>query len=266
MTPIWIFPAYPLLLLAPLAANLIDALPDPAAAQRINSLTIALAALCVQGTGFLVSLMIYSAFIYRLMTQKLPRETTRPGMFVSVGPSGFTVAGIVHLGNMVIPKIIPNGFEGHADAAFYLKLLADLNGIWLWGLCLWFFIVSVGAHWQVMRPNDPEHHIQFDMTWYSFVFPNTALVTATQAIAKTFESNAIKLFGTILSGMLVVMWIFVFGMMLRSFFLRRLLWPGDMDGAEMMRKPWAEKHRADPVEGAKNYMHSFRHHNGTLEP
>jgi tellurite resistance protein TehA-like permease len=80
MTPIWIFPAYPLLVTAPLAANLIDALPDAAAATRINSMAIALAAICLQGTGFLVSLMVLSAFIYRLMTQKIPRETTRPGM------------------------------------------------------------------------------------------------------------------------------------------------------------------------------------------
>jgi len=80
MTPIWIFPAYPLLLMGPIAANLIDALPDSLAAARINSIAIALGAVCIQGTGFLVSLMIYSAFIYRLMTQKLPRETTRPGM------------------------------------------------------------------------------------------------------------------------------------------------------------------------------------------
>lgn len=80
MTPIWIFPAYPLLLTAPLAANLIDALPSAAAAARINSLAIALAAVSLQGTGFLVSLMVLSAFIYRLMTQKIPRETTRPGM------------------------------------------------------------------------------------------------------------------------------------------------------------------------------------------
>lgn len=84
MTPIWIFPAYPLLLTAPLAANFIDALPSAEAASRVNSLTIALAAICLQGTGFLVSLMVLSAFIYRLMTQKIPREPARPGM---VGPS-----------------------------------------------------------------------------------------------------------------------------------------------------------------------------------
>lgn len=80
MTPIWIFPGYPLLIVAPFAANLIDALPDAAAASRVNSIAIAFGAICVQGIGFLVSLMIYAAFIYRLMTQKLPREKTRPGM------------------------------------------------------------------------------------------------------------------------------------------------------------------------------------------
>jgi tellurite resistance protein TehA-like permease len=80
MTPIWIFPAYPALLVAPLASNIISALPDAAAAEKINAVAIAYGAVCVQGTGFLVSLMIYSAFIYRLMTQKLPRENRRPGM------------------------------------------------------------------------------------------------------------------------------------------------------------------------------------------
>lgn len=80
MTPIWIFPAYPLLIIGPFAANLLDALPDAAIAAEVNSVAIAFGATCLQGTGFLVSLMIYAAFIYRLMTQKLPREPTRPGM------------------------------------------------------------------------------------------------------------------------------------------------------------------------------------------
>ncbi len=258
MTPIWIFPAYPLLLTGPLAANLIDALPDAAAAARINSIAIALGAICTQGTGFLVSLMMYSAYIYRLMTQKLPRETTRPGMvlylahltpqspsanslsqFVSVGPSGFTVAGLVHLGATVIPKISPNSYFGnHPDTAFFLKLLADLTGLWLWGLCFWFFLVSVGAHWQIMRPNDPEHHIQFEMTWFSFVFPNTALVTATQAIGKSLDADEIKIFGTVLAGLLVLVWIFVFSMMIRALFKKRLLWPEGVDGSE---KEWRSR-------------------------
>jgi Voltage-dependent anion channel len=83
MTPIWIFPAYPLLLSAPFASNLIDALPGAAEASRINAVAISLGAITLQGTGFLVSLNIYGAFIYRLMTQKLPQDTLKPGMVSS---------------------------------------------------------------------------------------------------------------------------------------------------------------------------------------
>jgi len=240
MTPIWIFPAYPLLLVAPFAANLIAALPDAAAADRINSIAIAFGAVCVQGIGFLVSLMIYSAFIYRLMTQKLPRETTRPGMFVSVGPSGFTVAGLVLLGNKGISKISPNVHFGNENAEFVLKLISLLVGIWLWGLCLWFFLVSVGAHFQILKPDD-KHQIHFDMTWFSFVFPNTALVTATFAVANSLDSRALRIFGTVLAVLLVMMWIYVFGMMIRAIALKRILYPEQVDGAERIRRRWAQK-------------------------
>lgn len=114
---------------------------------------------------------------------------------------------------------------GYTEAAFYLKLLADLVGLWMWGLCLWFCIVSIGAHWQVLWFNSRKHHIQFDMTWFSFVFPNTAMVTATQAVGKAFGSEAIKIVGTVMAGFLVIVWLFVFGMMVRSLGRKKLLWP-----------------------------------------
>jgi hypothetical protein len=63
MTPIWISPAYPLLLSAPFASNLIDALPGVVAASRINAIAISLGAITLQGTGFPVSLNIWSLYI-----------------------------------------------------------------------------------------------------------------------------------------------------------------------------------------------------------
>jgi tellurite resistance protein TehA-like permease len=53
-----------------------------------------MAAVAVQGMGFCLSFMILAAFVYRLMTQKLPRDMQRPGVFISIGPSGFTAAGL----------------------------------------------------------------------------------------------------------------------------------------------------------------------------
>jgi tellurite resistance protein TehA-like permease len=141
------------------------------------------------------------------------------------------VAGIVRLGNIVQAKIIPDGFSGVPQAGAFLKLLADMAGLWMWGLCLWFLLVSIGAHWTLLlrwrqsRGHRERHIIHFDMTWYSFVFPNTAMVTATQAVGKTLDARAIQVFGTVMACLLVLMWLFVFGMMIRAFLLKRLLWP-----------------------------------------
>lgn len=94
MTPVWVFPAYPLLITAPLASNLINSSVKVGHTSTLNALPIAMAAVAVQGMGFCLSFMILAAFIYRLMTQKLPRDMQRPGVFISIGPSGFTAAGL----------------------------------------------------------------------------------------------------------------------------------------------------------------------------
>lgn len=80
MTPTWVFPAYPLLLAAPFAANLIASAEASQRPMALNATAIALGATTIQGTGCLIAFMISSAFIYRLMTQKLPRDMQRPGV------------------------------------------------------------------------------------------------------------------------------------------------------------------------------------------
>lgn len=65
----------------------------------------------------------------------------------------------------------------------------------------------------------------FSMTWYSYVFPNTALITATFAIGKAFESRAIQMIGCIMTPLLIAVWFFVFGMMIRAIILKQILWP-----------------------------------------
>jgi tellurite resistance protein TehA-like permease len=80
MTPVWVFPAYPLLLAAPFAGNLVASIRQAGGDPEIEFIPIAFCAIAVQGTGFLISFMICAAFIYRLMTQKLPRDVQRPGV------------------------------------------------------------------------------------------------------------------------------------------------------------------------------------------
>lgn len=63
------------------------------------------------------------------------------------------------------------------------------------------------------------------MTWYSFVFPNTALITATFAIGKAFNSRIIQIVGCALTPILILVWLFVFIMMIRAIKLKQILWP-----------------------------------------
>ena len=219
MTPIWIFPAYPLLIIGPHAGNLAPKVEDPTI-----SLTIILTGYVIQGIGFLVSLMIYAAFIYRLMTQKLPKESLRPGMFISVGPSGFTIAGVVMMGQE-LPKTVPSDFmcEGNGELAGKVGMIcANYMGLWLWGLALWFFFVSVGAHYSCARRGK----MDFAMTWYSFIFPNTALTTSTFAIARALNGNKpIEYIGCAMTIALIAMWFFVIYMNVRAVVIRQILWP-----------------------------------------
>ena len=84
MTPVWVFPAYPLLLTAPFASNLIAAAAASGHTLDISTATVALCAVATQGTGCLIAFMISAAFLYRLMTQKLPQDTQRPGIVRSL--------------------------------------------------------------------------------------------------------------------------------------------------------------------------------------
>lgn len=68
---------------------------------------------------------------------------------------------------------MPPTFLGTPHVAAIIKVVCVLVSLWLWGLAMWFFIVCVGSLWKYTRPGSS---MPFQMTWWSFVFPNTALV------------------------------------------------------------------------------------------
>ncbi|KAJ9194351.1 hypothetical protein DTO164E3_5329 [Paecilomyces variotii] len=215
MTPIWIFPAYPMLIIGP-HAGILSATLEPS-----HSLRVIIGGTTIQGVGFLMSLTVYAAFIYRLMTQKLPKENVRPGMFVSVGPSAFTVAGIVNMAANA-KRSFPSDFMGDGElAANVIRVVANFSALWLWGLAIFFFWIATLAHVSAIGPG----RMIFSMGWFSFVFPNTALITATFAIGKAFSCKPIQIIGCVMTIILILMYFFVCYMMVRAVMLHHILWP-----------------------------------------
>ena len=246
MTPIWIFPAYPLLIIGPHAAILSEKLSNPR-----DVIQVIVGGFTIQGIGFLVSLTIYSAFVYRLMTQKLPPEPLRPGMFVSVGPAAFTVAGNIGMAANLARTLWR--LPGHdfmdvngALAASILRLVANWSSLWLWGLAWWFFFIALMSNLVCFQQ---KHRMPFAVTWFSFIFPQTALTTATFNIGSSFDIPAINVLGCVMTCMLIVVWFFVVGMMIRAIIKKQILWPekgedkteGGFSMPNAKEEPWVDK-------------------------
>ena len=88
--PAWIFPIYPLLVVGAMAGTIIPSQPQHAAYPMWAG------AVMLQGLAWAVSFMMYTIYTQRLMTSHLPSPSTRPGMFVSVGPGSECPATTIH--------------------------------------------------------------------------------------------------------------------------------------------------------------------------
>jgi tellurite resistance protein TehA-like permease len=87
-----------------------------------------------------------------------------------------------------LPRLVHEDFMGEGMGEFVGRVsmvLANWAGLWLWGLAVWLFLVSVGAHYSCATRGK----LDFAMTWYSFVFPNTALTTSTFAISYALHGD-----------------------------------------------------------------------------
>jgi len=130
MTPLWIFPAYPLMFNGPFAA----ALTAMTTTKPNNmSLDIIIGGFLMQTLGYSISFMLYAIYFYRLMSTELPLPSKRPAMFISVGPSGFTSQAFILLGRN-FQQVIPVGFMGNELLTGQItKVLANWMGFWIWG-------------------------------------------------------------------------------------------------------------------------------------
>jgi C4-dicarboxylate transporter/malic acid transport protein len=153
--PAWIFPIYPLLVVGPMAGTMIPSQPREAAWEMW------VAAVCLQGIAWVVSLMMYSIYTQRLMSSSLPSPSTRPGMYVSVGPAGYTAAGLISLGTQA-PNVVPIDKWTSLDLpdGDLIKGLGILSGLFVILFAFWFFCISTVAVLSGIR------HMSFTLNWW----------------------------------------------------------------------------------------------------
>lgn len=196
MSPAWDLPIFPFMLSGTIATiGSADQPPDHAMPMIVAGLT-------AQGLGMLVSLLMYACYIRRMIQFGLPSPHSRPGMFIAVGPPGFTALALIGLA-----KDYPshyNYFGADDMTSQILQVMATMTAIFIWSLALWFFCIALVACLQTCRD------MPFSMSWYAFVFPNVGFTIATIDIGEELSSPAIQWVGTAMTLILIVVYLFVF--------------------------------------------------------
>lgn len=254
--PAWIFPAYPFLVLGPLAAVLLYSQPPQAA------LNILIGGIVFQGLGWMIALFMYTIFFTRLVGRNLPEEAKRPGMYVAVGPAGRfsstflprgfrvslyeTPSHIAYTSNALVAlatqssSVLPAGYLGitSVPTGDLWKAFGVPVGIFLWLLSFWFFAVTTVSVLISIK------HVHFTLNFWAFIFPNAGMTVAAIQIGNVLGSNGIRAVTSAMTIMLVLGWFLVACGTVRAVLKKQILWPGKDEDEEDI-----EGHEHDETDG-----------------
>ncbi|KAF4470152.1 C4-dicarboxylate transport mae1 [Fusarium albosuccineum] len=214
MTPAWILPVFPAMLTGTLASSI---MPSQSPEHRMPILV---AGVTYQGLGWIVASLVYPLYLGRLMQDGLPAPAMRPGMFIAVGPAGYTSVALIGMASS-----IP---EGHGYFATYpmapqvLQIMALWVSIFIWCIAFWFFAFSLLA----VLASAIKWKLRYSMTWWAFVFPNVGFTLATARIGEQLESPAIKWVSSAMAICLVIIWFIVLYAQMSAVIRKKILWPG----------------------------------------
>jgi C4-dicarboxylate transporter/malic acid transport protein len=212
MTPAWDLPIFPFMLSGTIAAAGASVQPPSQAVPMI------VAGLTAQGLGMLVSMCMYASYFRRMIQWGFPSPNSRPAMFIAVGPPAFTSLALIGMAND-----FPTTYDYFGDAAItaqIFRVLATVTGTFIWSLSLWFFCLSVLACLAVRR------QIAFHLNWYAFVFPNVGFTIAVLSLGKMWQSPGVKWTGTVMSILLVALYLFVVVSHVRAFIRKDIVYDG----------------------------------------
>lgn len=218
MVPSWILPIFPFMLCGTISSSGAGHMsPHQAMPVIVGGLT-------AQGTGMLVAFLMYAQYLRRLLQFGLPSANMRPGMFISVGPPAFTAFAIIGLAND-----FPANQAYFGDPAItqqVIKIMATFAAIFIWCFAFWFFTISAIACLDAARL------MSFHLSWWSFIFPNVGLTIAAIRIGQSLGSEGILWVGSVMTIVLVVVYLFVLACQARAVWKKQIWFPGMDEDAQ----------------------------------
>ncbi|MDT0464452.1 SLAC1 family transporter [Streptomyces gibsoniae] len=185
----WLLPVVPPLVSAATGALLIP--QAPAGQPRLAML---LGCYAMLGLGlvavFLVLAMVYS----RLVHHDAPTGAVVPTVWIGVGALAQAVTALGALATAA-PGALPAPYARGA------AVVALLGGLGVWGFAMLWLVLATALTVREIRTGLP-----FAPTWWSFIFPLGACVTATSALATRTGSQLFIWTAVVLYTLLVAAW------------------------------------------------------------
>jgi tellurite resistance protein TehA-like permease len=108
-----------------------------------------------------------------------------------------------------------------------VKIIGFVAGGFVLLFGFWFFCISVVAVVAGIR------QMSFTLNWWAFVFPNAGLTLAIIQLGKVYKSPGINWIASVMTVLLVVLWIVVGVANVRAVWQRRIMWPGKDEDQDM---------------------------------
>jgi C4-dicarboxylate transporter/malic acid transport protein len=190
----WLMPVVPPMVAAATGALLVP--HTPAGQPRLALL---LACYAMLGLGLVAALLVLAMLYGRLLHHDAPTGAMVPTVWIGLGALGQAVTALGALATAA-PSTLP------ALYARGTEVFALLGGILVWGFALLWLALATALTARTIRAGLP-----FAPTWWSFIFPFGALVTATSTLAARTGSDLFVWPAVAFYVLLVLAWLIVAG-------------------------------------------------------
>ena len=190
-----------------------------------HRMPIIVAGVAYQGLGWILCLILLPIFIGSMLINGLGAADQRPGLFMPVGSSGYTIVALIGCA-----KAIPEDygyFAKHPTAVEVLPIVALWSSIFLWLFTFWLFAVALVAQAPIMFPKlrngKLKPRMNFTLPWWALIFPNVGFTIATIYIGQELESDAILWVAKVMTVLVFAAWVMDFSLHMKYIFQRRIM-------------------------------------------
>ena len=176
MTPVWLLPVVPFVVASATGGSFFAPLNE--LSPRLAHITLAFC-VCMVIIGLSLAIMIFTIYLFRLLTHGIPEGPTVLSVFVPLGPCGQGGFSIIQIGeacrNLFPFEGSASLFLGSAETGRAVYALCVSLALTLWTLGMMWFIYSLLAMYTYIVTK--KTRFPFRNPFFGMIFPNVRRIS-----------------------------------------------------------------------------------------